>query len=921
MLEEREAERTTMQRTVERASSGSTTLVVVEGEAGIGKTALTGQALALALSLGFNVREGHCSEIGAHLPFAAILDAFGIHESEPSKLVPSELVPSELEPRVSERFQNNVLREEINKLLREVPDFRSPVMIAVAPDIRTRIVDSLCALTESEALAHPMALVIEDLQWSDPSTILALQSIVRRVEGYRLLVIATWRSAGSLSSELSALTKMASSVVRLGPLDTDALNRLVRQQLNGEPGPRLRHLLSGLGGNPLVTKEILESVRSRLEHRDGAIDVIGEMPTTLGANTVLRVGALSPGAAELVHAASVMPGAIDLPTLSVLLTLPVVRLVPVVREVVAAGIFIDNGESASFRHDLIRKAVYESLPSSVRRMIHRDVANSLIRNDAPPSLVAAHLDLARSSSDDPAELRRWLLRAARGALNRAPSIAHALYDRAKATLPPEDSEQIEIAVEQLEAAVNAGLLHEGVELGSLLINGVLSDSQALRVRWWLGGALFLSQRAEEAALLFILAVNTAPIVEVRALMLGYATLARMSTFSPDADELIKQAVSLAEESGDTHSRTLVYGLQSRSLATRLQLRSSLDPALRAVAVADADQVGHRYQPLFMLALAELDNCRFDQARESSRRGRREAANVGAVWSEVLFHSFDALLAYYNGDNETAEVEAAAGIAFAEETGSEISVLWCHGVIALLALDRGDLDRAEASIQRGEKAFEAGYSKMGLDLLVLARAQIDALVNERAACTYLADAFDLFGLLEFPISQERLAITLADLAVRCNDDALLLRILDCVRQWVLIDKAPTRINIVHEAVEAIAKNDVDCIQKTVMLARNYGMESDARQLEKLVNRLIGLTVSMVTAPVCLPQGGWTALTPAEKSVCRLIAHGQSNKRIGTTLGISIRTVETHVTHILKKFDVTSRLELAIQVVADNEESLN
>ncbi|MGZ4805020.1 MAG: helix-turn-helix transcriptional regulator [Ilumatobacteraceae bacterium] len=900
---------------IAQARDGSTTLVAIEGEAGVGKTTLVSAALERAQAVGFRALLGRCDELESDRPFGVLLDALNVTER---------------------RGAYDATRREVLDLLDRAPDVGSPIVMAATPDLRNRIIDGLCSLVELEALQQPVVLVVEDLHWADPSAIIALRSIAKRVEGYRLLLIATSRpQVAAANREQAALWVAASPRLVLSPLSSVDVIGIATERLGADPGPRLRQAIAGTGGNPLLLSELLDSLDGALVCVGDALELTEGVPLTFAAGVQRRLDSLSPRTAELVQVASVLTGPLDLDDLAVLLDRAVARLVPALREAVDSGLFLDNGLSIEFRHDLIRSAVLDTLPVSVQRMLHREAAHMLIARSAPSASVAAHLDAASISDEDSEELRTWMVRAAREAMGRSPSVAHSLLTRARATLPAHHRDSNTIAVEQLEAAVNAGLLREAIELGNTLLEEDLDNPQWVRVRWWLGGTLFLAQQVDKAADLFEAAADATADTNTHALLLAYATMARLASFSPDVDALVSRAVDAADASGDAHARTLAHGLASRVLSTRLRLTESLAPARLAVEIADADPLGtaHRYQPLFFLALSLFDNGLPDEALATSLRGRRQAEAIGAAWAEVLFHGVDALIYSFLGRTDEAEVEASAGLSGAEETGSTFAVLWCHAVLAHVAIDAGDLDRAAAAVEDGERAFNSGIAQVGFELITLARGRLLALQGRHGeAFAHLCSWWDVFGMLSAEICQERMALAMTDIALIVGDHE---RAADVARQahhWSATSPSG-RVSATALACSARIDDDPVQLEAAAQLARSCGMISDARVLTALAEaarRRRGIVPAAVPVPKLgpvstTPSSRWATLTYAEQRVCRAIADGLSNKAIAHQLSSSPRTIETHVTRILRKLDLTSRLQVGLfvsaQSVSDHEAAFN
>ncbi len=115
---------------------------------------------------------------------------------------------------------------------------------------------------------------------------------------------------------------------------------------------------------------------------------------------------------------------------------PVVELFGVLAEGIAGRVLGDDGDRLRFRHDVIRDAIYEDMPATIRRGLHREAGQRLARTGAPALQVAEHL--ARGAARGDTEAVGWLSRAARKAAATSPDVAAALLERAAALTAPGD---------------------------------------------------------------------------------------------------------------------------------------------------------------------------------------------------------------------------------------------------------------------------------------------------------------------------------------------------------------------------------------------------------------------------------------------------------------------------------------------------
>jgi predicted ATPase len=161
----RDAEIATLADALDRAASGRFAAVLIEGEAGIGKSRLLEQALESARGRGMQVCAGRAEELQRMRPFGIVADAFGCVRSSP-------------DPR----------RAAIARLLAGGGlGEREPITVTSDQGLRFRAVDALADLAEELALSGPLVIGLDDLQWADPSSLLTLGTLSRRLPASRSL--------------------------------------------------------------------------------------------------------------------------------------------------------------------------------------------------------------------------------------------------------------------------------------------------------------------------------------------------------------------------------------------------------------------------------------------------------------------------------------------------------------------------------------------------------------------------------------------------------------------------------------------------------------------------------------------------------------------------------------------------------------
>jgi DNA-binding CsgD family transcriptional regulator len=896
---------------VARAAGGSTTLVVVTGEAGMGKTTLLEAFEPTISAQGFRCLRGCAEELEADRPFGPIIDALGVYRSA---------------AHVGESAERNALRIEVAELLNHTVPDTVPMLLAAVPNVRHRIIANVCGLVEQHVLDEPVAILIEDLHWADPSTTAALNAIAKRVEGYQLLIVVTSRPpTAPVDREWHRLRDTANMVISLSPLDDDGRKQFALNALGRTVGPNLASLTEGTGGNPLFLAELFRGLSpDDLVEVDGRIDVpTVYVPLTLINGVERRLQRLTPNAIQLVRAASVLGSAASVDLLAEVLGRPTPRLLPAIEEAINEGLLSDSGPAVTFRHDILRSAVESTMAPMLRMTLHAEAAKVLMARRASSGVIAAHLEAA--GGDDEDTRRTWLHQAAREAIDRSPSVAHRLLERARASVPTGSPDWISLSVESLEASTNAGMVSEAVQLGRELLTQPLSDEVRALTRWWFGGSLFLAQRSEEAAEQFELAAQEFGSDGDRSLLLAYAAMARLGAFSPDASAAVQRATASANASGDPRALSLSLSLESRRAGNELRFSDGIPFARRAmeVAAADPSHTAQRYQPSFFLALVLFDVGHLKESLLAIRHGQEQAEAHGASWADAMYLQLRAMVLYHQGRLDDADADAAAGLAASEETGSYVSVLWSYGIMALIALHRGRNQEAQVWIEHGERVFASGQAQMGLDLIVAARGQLYiAEGNVRAAAEHFRGAWSVFELTRVTVSLERIALDFICALIVLGRRGEAKAIFEQIVHWTERDPTSIRIGHLVKTAEATLSGDMDAIAVLSDQLADAGWVQDGEHHRRMCAIALGIAgppnldghqhLPSTSQPALSAAESWRKLSQAEQRVCRAIGQGLSNKAIAADLFLSVRTVETHVSRILKKLDVPSRLQLGLLV---------
>src|SRR5580704_1686585 len=412
----RESEMALLTGLIREVSRGRGSSLLIEGEPGIGKSALMQAAVAQAPEAGCQVFWGAGDELGQALPLLPFLD--GLRVREPSA---------------------NPRRDTIVRLLRgEVGADRGADVLAV-------LAEQLLALVTEQCAVRPVILVIDDLQWADRASVTLWGRLARSARQVPLLLIGIMRPVPQ-RDDLLALRRSAEDAARLelAGLTEAAVADLVTTLTGGKPDDNLLRLSGGAAGNPLFITELVAALvrSSSLTVTEAGLAELagGSAPGSLSAAVAGRLGFVAGPVRDVLRAAALLGVDFAVPDLATVLRRSVPDLIPAVDEALAAGVLTESGQRLGFRHPLIRAALYDEMPAAVRAAWHRDAGRALAEAGAPADRVARQLLRATSGPASPAEpmdewALDWLVRTADQFVGLAPGVAAELLARAVASPP------------------------------------------------------------------------------------------------------------------------------------------------------------------------------------------------------------------------------------------------------------------------------------------------------------------------------------------------------------------------------------------------------------------------------------------------------------------------------------------------------
>ena len=238
--------------------------------------------------------------------------------------------------------------------------------------------------------------VLDDVQSSYPPTLRWLRELGQRQASSALWILARFTVSANADTErlFSRLDRAGAVRIELSPLGEDAAAALVADELGAVPEQGLVDLAAGVGGNPLLSIELLAGLKdeSRIRLNYSKASLIPG-PLTQRVLAVVRRWLLDHGrrVRQFLEVGAVMGRSFQLDTVASLLGRTPAGVLPELEAALAAGIVVPTGDMLGFRRELVWRAVVEDLPVTARQALHRQVGEFLLEHGASPAAAAAHL--------------------------------------------------------------------------------------------------------------------------------------------------------------------------------------------------------------------------------------------------------------------------------------------------------------------------------------------------------------------------------------------------------------------------------------------------------------------------------------------------------------------------------------------------
>jgi DNA-binding CsgD family transcriptional regulator/tetratricopeptide (TPR) repeat protein len=881
----------------ETAATGQASAILISGAPGIGKSAVLDRIVQGAENGGFAVGRNKADEADQIAPMALLLLAL----RQGANPLVSRQAFSDLAP------------------LRDQPLW---------------LIDQLIAILEERSMQTPVLIALDDVQWADRLTLSCLRLMPARLVGSPIVWALSVRAdTRSLADVRATLVRDLEHVeeLRLAPLDERTIEDIANVHLGAPPDARTRLLLKNAGGNPFLAVELLHGIV------EGARDEDDSLPQRLRASVQQRVETLGPGAVTLLRFAAVLGRPFSIADAVTVLEASPQAMLEALAAAVRGNILVESATTIAFKHDLLRQAIYEETPPSLRLALHRAIAAHLLETAGPIDATSHVLASASVADRGAADV---VTRAATAVLSATPAVAAELVMKAFALILPSDPNWLDVGLTALSILIAARRPRDAVALADRLLAAEPTNpqraeiqSQAARALWEMGSAKQIVSRADATLALIGLSGSA------RAELLAHRAigLARVGSYET-AIAAGQNALDESRREGNAGATTLAL----RALADASTSDGRYVDALNYVREIDSaeDPIGTICQEVMLLQ--QLD--RYDECRALLARGYA-LADGSAPASDLVFAQL--WLEYTSANFHDAEALALTLVRECDEVHEKTYEVEGRLLLARVTQARGDYAAAHRHLDlAAETKSPPDDTRRMLRLVAnawLCEAEEDlpgalACVREvvhsehgvrhrwRWQSGWLALAARCAALGGDSELGRELAASATALGERNPNVASIVGLGHYARGLATADlsalelaietfRASPRPTMLADAQADYGRELLRRGQRRLGLAalreaarrfESLGAFSDAERAQRSL-LAAGVRARKPQAPKAVE--GWDSLTKTERKVARLIVDGHTNRSAAKELALSPNTISTHLRSVFGKLAVNSRVQLA------------
>jgi DNA-binding CsgD family transcriptional regulator len=931
-LLERESELRELAAALDRAAGGDGGVILIEGQAGIGKTRLLREARERAERNSFTVLAARGGELERDFGFG--------------------IVRQLLEPAVANL--DPAVRESV---LSGAAGLASPVLGSAEPaelsiDAAQSVLHGLYWLAANLAERAPLMLAVDDAHWADSPSLRFIRYLGIRLGGMPVAVLIAART-GEPDAEAEVLPTLTLEVepvtIRPAPLSETASTKVLQDALGTDAGVELcRTCHEASGGNPFLLTELIEGLR-----QDGreptaipakAIEQVG--PERIAASVLLRIGRLAAPAPRLARAIATLGESAELRRAAALAGIDPVEAGKIADGLETAGV-LGSERPLRFVHPIVRTAIYEDTPRSERSALHASAAELLSEEGADPESVAAHCLLAEPVGDQGTV---EALRAAGGAaMSRGAPEAGVRYLQRALEEPPQKESQADLLLELGSASALAGRVSDAIgQLGRAIEES--GTEQQLQAAQILAGVLATTDRAPDAVEVLEAQIEQVAGSDPDLAARLASSAVNYSRMAPKARRRVGDWVERLRDrvsAGDEHDPAVLA-------AVAAEMVTAGDPADKTAALAEralnsispaqfagpdwTEHVADR--TLFIAEEFELAHRAIDVALDHARAR-------GSAIDACMRYSNRAELFLRTGQLADAEEDARAARAIATEFGPSVGVAAGSAWLVEALTQSGELAAAESVLEEGSFAgpaaelpvenmicavlFARGRLRLAQDrprdaadeLLECGRrfTELDEVnpgmyawrSSAALALSRMGERADAARLAHEELRRARVFGAPRALGVALRGTGLVeggkagMRLLEEAART--LEVSPARLEYARALVDlgAAHRRSGQRVKARPTLAEGLGIahRCGARPLEERALAELRAAGARPRRPV---STGVDALTPSERRVAEMATGGMTNKEIAQGLFVTLRTVEMHLSNAYRKLDISSRLDL-------------
>jgi ATP/maltotriose-dependent transcriptional regulator MalT len=929
---------------------GSAALELV-GEPGIGKTRLLSELASRADARGYLVLSGRAGELERDLPFWVFVDALDeyVHGLDPHRL---------------ESLDGDV-RAELATVFPSLAGLATGRRTAIQHE-RYRSHRAVCVLLETLAQTQPVVLVLDDVHWADPASVELLGALLHRPPVARVLLALAVRPR-QIGERLRAAVERAHRAGTIARITLGALSPGEARELIGDAGDATI-LYEDSGGNPFYLEQLARSADlPDMPAPAGEPSLVGvDVPAAVAAALAEELALLSEQARLILEGASVAGDPFDPELAAAAAGAGEAAAIDAIDELLRLDLIrqTDVPRRFRFRHPLVRRAVYESMPGGWRLGAHERCADALALRGSLISVIAHHVERSARQGDEAAV---GLLReAGEAAAPRAPASAARWFAAALRLLPAAapSYRRVELLLARSEALAATGQLGESHAALLESMNIVPQEAESLRVRLTAACARvehLLGRYKEahahlESALGELRDPDSAQGVELM------IELAGDSLYHGDYDAMRAWASRAADAAALLDNQALIAAaLAVRALASAVGGRAaeglaySADGATLIDGLAD-DELDGRLDALAHLATAEFYLESFAAAGSHAERALRigRATGKGDLFPLVVPMLGGSL--WVRGRMAEAGEVLDDAIAAARLVDNPQGLAWNLFNRSYAAFAAGDIDLAlatakeafelaqeldpgpvpaHAAVALAYARFETGHAERSAELLVefaggnelrligggwrarylelltrsfLAAGRRDEAEHAAAAAHACAESVGL------PMARAMAALAAAALDLDSGEpSAAAERALSAAATLEeggnVFDAATSRLLAGRALAEAGERDRATAeLERAAAAFESFGSHRYRLQAERELRKL-GRSIHRRTRPGKGDGAGVDSLTERELQIARLVVDRKTNPQIAAELFLSPKTVETHLRNTFRKLGVTSRVDVA------------